>query len=101
MSTIGKIVGGLEEVNKAAVTSTLIVETVSGLIGVIKGIITRGRESGIDVDGFDVAIASLDAAIATAQTRDAEYQQLRAEQEAAKVAEGADLSGDAVGGVTA
>lgn len=97
MSDLTKIVGGLQEVNKAAATSALIVQTVGGLIGVIKNVINSGKEAGVDVDQFDVAIAGFDAAIATAQTKDAEYQAERDRQIAAQQAEaGVDADGNPV-----
>lgn len=85
MVDLGKVTSGLKEANSALVTSTLIVTALSGLIGTIKALIGAARDNGVDVSEFDVAIAGFDAAIATAQTRSAEYQQIAQKVEAGEI----------------
>lgn len=87
MSTLSSITKGAQDINATIATTTLIVTAIGGLVGAIKGIVDGAREQGQDVAEFEVAIASFDAALASVQTKSAEYARLRDEQRAAEAAE--------------
>lgn len=84
MADLSGVTKGLRDVNDAALTTTLIVTAIGGLITTIKTLIGKAKESGVDVSEFDVAIAGFDAAIASVETKSAEYNRLRDEQRAAE-----------------
>jgi hypothetical protein len=87
MADMQDVTKTLRGVNEAALTTTLIVTAIGGLITTIRSLVGKAREEGVDVGEFEVAIAGFDAALASVETKSAEYNRLRDEQRAAEAAE--------------
>ncbi len=92
--SIEKAVGSIRDVNEGIAVATMALTGIGALIAGIRAVIDQARGAGVDVASYEVALAGFDAAEARVRAQLAEYDQIKAEEEARRQQEQAEAPVD-------